>query len=40
VIVEIALLLIAGHAIRVLVKTRDIFCVGVADVIVGSRSLG
>ncbi len=40
VVVEIALLLVAGHAIGVLVKTSDIFDVGIADVIVRSRSLG
>jgi hypothetical protein len=40
VVVEIALLLVAGHSIGVLVKTSDIFCVGITDIIVRSRSLG
>ena len=36
----IPLFLVAGHAIGVLVKTSDILGVGIADVIVRSRSLG
>ena len=40
VVVEIAFVLVAGHAIGILVKTSDIFGVGIADVIVRSRSLG
>jgi hypothetical protein len=40
VVVEVALFLVAGHAIGVLVKTSDILGVGIADVIVRSRSLG